>query len=38
MKKLLPATDGMVFTWKTLDRLVPCTNLGRYRVPPDPAG
>ena len=38
MKKLLLATDGKVFTWKTLDRLVPCTNLGRYRVPPGPAG
>ena len=32
MKKLLLATDGKVFTWKTLDRLVPCTNLGRYRL------
>ena len=38
MKKLLLATDGKVFTWKTLDRLAPCTNLGRYRVAPDPAG
>ena len=31
MKKLLLATDGKVFTWKTLDRLVPCTNLSDYR-------
>ena len=38
MKKLLLATDGKVFTWKTLDRLVACTNLSRYRLPPEPAG
>ena len=30
MKKLLLATDGKVFTLKTLDRLVPCTNLSIY--------
>ena len=38
MKKLLLATDGKVFTWKTLDRLVPCTNLSRYRPGPDDGG
>ena len=31
MKKLLLATGGKVFTWKTLDRLVSCTSLSRYR-------
>ena len=34
MKKLLLATDGKVFTWKTLDKLVACTNLSRYRPGP----
>lgn len=30
MKKLLLATDGKVFTWKTLDRLVACSNLASF--------
>lgn len=34
MKKLLLATGGKVFTWKMLDRLVPCTTLSRYRSAP----
>lgn len=32
MKKLLLATDGKVFTSKTLDQLVDCSNLRRLRV------
>jgi hypothetical protein len=30
MKKLLLATDGKVFTWKTLDRLVECSRLREF--------
>lgn len=30
MKKLLLATDGKVFTWKTLDRLVSCSGLSAF--------
>ncbi|MBI3099266.1 MAG: hypothetical protein HYY93_13650 [Planctomycetes bacterium] len=32
MKKLLLATRGKVFTLKTLDRMVECTGLGRFRT------
>lgn len=32
MKKLLLATDGKVFTWKTLDRLVECSSLRSFAV------
>ncbi len=32
MRKLLLATDGKVFTWKTLDRLVGCSSLRLFAV------
>ena len=34
MKKMLLATRGKVFTLKTLDRLVECTDLARFRTRP----
>jgi hypothetical protein len=32
MKKMLLATRGKVFTLKTLDRLVECSDLARFKT------